>query len=578
MTARPSCAKFTDNDPCFLDVDVRPDWQSHFGNGHPVKLEIGFGMGDFLIDMAVREPNSNFIGIDFSQDGIRNLLARINNLQLKNIRVVHGDVRIKIPLLFKDEELAAVFINFPDPWPRKRHFKRRLIKPELANMIAKKLAPEGRVHLATDSEPYALEILEYFNAESLLQNSNRESGFLEDRDHLPKTKYEKSFIYAGDKIHYMEYSRLADAQYAEKKRMKTASAKGETIEPKEPEGGVATNDELLIKKFMDAEAKGKDACDLKRVADNLADAGDKRWARKVYLKAEDMAQDSLDFIWLAYSISQALGDGQWAKELYRKAEGRAESAVDLNWLAYSIFETLGEKDWAIKLFKKAESKPENIRELCDLADSIFETLGDKEWGVKVYKKAEEKTAAYSDFRELADSVCAKLGPTQWTRELYKKAEGKAEDSSDFNSLAERLCDNLGDKEWAIKVCGKAENRAQDSGDFRGLAGCVCQKLSDEEWAVKLYKTAEVRAVESYEFRWLADSLFEKLGDKEWAEKLYKKAEDKAEAFYEFRWLAESLFGKLADHEWASQVYKKAEARAKDPSDFNRLALPARRRF
>ena len=188
MTARPSSAKFVVEDPCFFDVDVRPDWRSQFGNSRPIKLEIGFGMGDFLIKMATQEPYSNFVGIDFSQNGILKLLARIKNQQMNNIRVVYGDVREKIPLLFQDGELDTVYINFPDPWPRKRHFKRRLIKPALVKLIAKKLAPAGHVYMATDSEPYALEILEYFNAEPLLQNVNPESGFLAESDPLPKTK------------------------------------------------------------------------------------------------------------------------------------------------------------------------------------------------------------------------------------------------------------------------------------------------------------------------------------------------------------------------------------------------------
>ena len=307
LTARPSSAKFAAEDPCFLDVDEYPEWQSQFGNNQPIKLEIGFGMGDFLIEMATREPHSNFVGIDFSQNGIRKIMARIKNLQLNNIRVVYGDVREKIPLLFENGELDTVYINFPDPWPRKRHFKRRLIKPALVKLIARKLAPAGHVYLATDSEPYALEILEYFNAEPLLQNVNPESGFLADRDHLPKTKYEKSFIYAGDKIHYLEYSRLVDDGQVEKPTEKAAStfAEAEAI----------NNDERLTKNFKDAEAKAKDACDLKQVADNLADAGDKQWAKKVYRKAEDKAEDSLDLNWLAYSISVALGDKEWARQL-----------------------------------------------------------------------------------------------------------------------------------------------------------------------------------------------------------------------------------------------------------------------
>ena len=291
MTARPSSAKFVVEDSCFLDVEERPDWQSQFGNNHRLKLEIGFGMGDFLIAMAVREPQSNFIGIDFSQNGILKLLARIKNQQMNNIRVVYGDVRGKIPLLFQDGELDTVYINFPDPWPRKRHFKRRLIKPGLVKLVAQKLAPAGHVYLATDSEPYALESLEYFNAEPLLQNVNPESDFFVERDHLPKTKYEKSFIYAGDKIHYLEYFRVG------KNGEEGLLSGEESDELNQPEEKSMSNDELLTKKFTEAEAKAQDACDLKQVADNLADAGDKQWAEKVYRKTEDKAEDSLDLNW-----------------------------------------------------------------------------------------------------------------------------------------------------------------------------------------------------------------------------------------------------------------------------------------
>jgi len=515
MTARPSFAKFVVEDPCFLDVEEGPDWKNLFGNSQPIKLEIGFGMGDFLIEMAAREPHSNFVGIDFSQNGIRKILARIKDLQLNNIRVVYGDVRGKIPLLFQDGELDTVYINFPDPWPRKRHFKRRLIKPALVRLIGRKLAPAGHVYLATDSEPYALEILEYFNAEPLLKNVYPEADFFADRDHLPKTKYEKSFIYAEDKIHYLEYSRLADDGQVEKPTKKAFS--------KFAEAEAINNDEQLTKNFKDAEARAKDACDLKQVADNLADAGDKQWAKKVYRKAEEKVEDSLDLNWLAYSISVALGDKEWARQLYKKGEDKAENSLELNWLAYSISETLGDKEWAKKLFQKAESAPENIRELCDLADSIAETLGDRNWEIKIYKKAEEMAEQHSDFYELADSIYIKLGDKDWARQLYHKAEDKAEDCSDLLGLAECVCGKLDDKEWAKKVYGKAESLAQDSGDFCELAESLFQYLRDEEWAMRLYKIAESKAQESYELHWLAESLSENLGDHKWAEQVYKKA-------------------------------------------------------
>jgi tRNA (guanine-N7-)-methyltransferase len=201
-------AEIEEEDPYFLDVDKWPDWQAQFCNSHPLKLEIGFGMGSFLIEMAAQEPKTNFIGMDFYHKGIRKLMTRIKKLQLENIRMAYGDVRFKVPLLFKDGELDTVYINFPDPWPKKRHIKRRLIKPDFVKLIGQKLAPEGQIHLATDSKTYAIEMLEYFNADPTFQNQDPESGFLESRVDLPKTKYEKNFINAGHIIYYLEYSRL----------------------------------------------------------------------------------------------------------------------------------------------------------------------------------------------------------------------------------------------------------------------------------------------------------------------------------------------------------------------------------
>ncbi|MEK9628682.1 MAG: tRNA (guanosine(46)-N7)-methyltransferase TrmB [Nitrospinota bacterium] len=204
-----SFAQIAEHDPFFLDMDERPDWPTHFGNSHPLKLEIGFGMGSFLIEMAAKEPTSNFIGIDFYHKGIRKIMTRIKNLQLKNIRIVYGDIRNKIPYLFQEGELDTVYINFPDPWPKKRHIKRRLIKPEFILQLANKLSPEGRVCLATDSENYAHEMLDYLNSETLLQNLDDNQGFLKERNNLPKSKYEKNFINAGEKIFYLEYLKQA---------------------------------------------------------------------------------------------------------------------------------------------------------------------------------------------------------------------------------------------------------------------------------------------------------------------------------------------------------------------------------
>ncbi|MCZ6513332.1 MAG: tRNA (guanosine(46)-N7)-methyltransferase TrmB [Nitrospinae bacterium] len=196
--------------PCFLDPEERPDWAGLFQNGNPLKLEIGFGTGNFLIDMAIREPQSNFIGMDFYHKGIRKVITRMDRLHLKNIRVAYGNAGEKIPILFDEGELSEVFINFPDPWPKKRHHKRRLITPQFVEMLAGKMAPGGTLHIATDFEAYAQAILEALQADPRFFNLHEDQGYRHEREDIPKTKYEKAFLDAGRKIYYFEFSKEPD--------------------------------------------------------------------------------------------------------------------------------------------------------------------------------------------------------------------------------------------------------------------------------------------------------------------------------------------------------------------------------
>jgi tRNA (guanine-N7-)-methyltransferase len=189
----------------FLDIDSRPDWEEVFGNSNPLNLEIGFGVGNFLIEMGIREPDENFIGMDFYHKGIRKVISRIEKYQVNNVRIVYGDAKEKIPLLFNDQELSRVYINFPDPWPKKRHHKRRLIKPAFIKTLSEKLKSGGEIHIATDFESYALEILEFFEKELTLKNKNGSGTFLPQKEGIPKTKYEKKFINAGERIFYLEF-------------------------------------------------------------------------------------------------------------------------------------------------------------------------------------------------------------------------------------------------------------------------------------------------------------------------------------------------------------------------------------
>ena len=577
MTARPSCEGLSIIDPYFLDIETYPDWGNIFDNHKSLNLEIGFGMGDFLIEMAIKETQSNFIGIDFTKNGTLNLLNRIKTLRLNNIRVIYGDAKKKLPTLFQDEQLESIYINFPDPWPKRRHTKLRLINPSFANLVVRKLTVKGRLYLATDSEQYAQEILEYFNTEPLCQNMYS-SGFMECRNNLPKTKYEKSFIYAGEKTYYLEYSRLVIADKSKKEGCKIPPKEKKVPQDINILEQSKNNDTLLTEKFQKEETKAKDACDLKKVADSIAKAGDKEWAKKVYKKVEEKARDSLDFNWLAYSIFEVFGDINWAKKVYKQSENKAEGSLDFNWLAYSISQTIEDHNWVKRLYEEAENKPCNVREMCDLADSVFETLGDLNWVKKIYRSAEEKTNEFSDYSELADSLYKNLGDKQKTQELYKKAESKIKVISDFCSLAELIHKNFNDNKWASSLYLKAEKKASDSNDFCSLADSLCENLRDKKWAKEIYNKAEKKLAHSHEARWLAESIYKKLGEIELAKKIYNKAEEKATHFYEFRRLAESISEHLGDKEWANKIYKKAREKARYRYEFDYLSKKTTLKF
>jgi len=176
-----------------------------------------------------------------------------------------------------------------------------------------------------------------------------------------------------------------------------------------------------IKEFKEEEKEAEDSYGFRSVADYIAEAGDKEWAKKVYVKSEGKAEDYSDFSDLAGSIHERLGDKEWAEKNYKKAEGKAEGSQDFLNLADSIHEQLGDKEWAEKNYKKAADKAEDFSDFSGLADTIYEQLGDKEWAKKVYKRADDKAKDFSDFIVLADNIYKNLGDKEWAAKLYKKA-------------------------------------------------------------------------------------------------------------------------------------------------------------
>jgi tRNA (guanine-N7-)-methyltransferase len=165
------------------------DWAAAFGRDAPRVLEIGFGMGDATAMIAEASPAINFVGIEVHPPGVGALLQRIDALNLRNVRIVQHDAVAVLTHMIAPQSLGGAMVFFPDPWPKKRHHKRRLIQPPFVTLLASRLAAGATLHLATDWGPYAQQMLEALNAEPTLVNTA--DGFALRPGYRPATKFEQ---------------------------------------------------------------------------------------------------------------------------------------------------------------------------------------------------------------------------------------------------------------------------------------------------------------------------------------------------------------------------------------------------
>jgi tRNA (guanine-N7-)-methyltransferase len=165
------------------------DAHAAFERTAPLILEIGFGMGDATAAIAEASPQFDFLGIEVHPPGVGSLLRQIEARQLRNLRIVQADAVAVLEHMLAPASLAGAMVFFPDPWPKKRHHKRRLIQPPFVALLASRLAPGATLHLATDWAPYAQQMLDVLNAEPLLVNTA--DGFAPRPDYRPLTKFEQ---------------------------------------------------------------------------------------------------------------------------------------------------------------------------------------------------------------------------------------------------------------------------------------------------------------------------------------------------------------------------------------------------
>jgi len=169
-------------------------------------LEIGFGMGTSTAEIAKSNLNKNYIAIEVHSPGVGNLLKLIQEDDISNLKIIQHDAVEVLNLMISNDSLDGIHIFFPDPWPKKRHHKRRLIQSNLLKLIAQKIKKTGYLHIATDWEDYAVWIIDLLDKEESLQKTS--DDFFKKPDYRPLTKYENRGIKLGYRVWDMIYRRI----------------------------------------------------------------------------------------------------------------------------------------------------------------------------------------------------------------------------------------------------------------------------------------------------------------------------------------------------------------------------------
>lgn len=185
------------------------DFNSLFGRVSDVVIEIGFGMGQSLLTMAQQQPQVDFIGIEVHQAGLGSLAADLQDHAVENVRLAPYDATEVLKRQIPNQSLAGAHIFFPDPWPKLRHHKRRLIQPDFVQLLVEKIKIGGIIHLATDWEAYAMQMRDVLLDNPYLVSESGDTGFVDKPASRPTTKFERRGILLGHKVWDLKFIRKA---------------------------------------------------------------------------------------------------------------------------------------------------------------------------------------------------------------------------------------------------------------------------------------------------------------------------------------------------------------------------------
>ena len=194
-----------------LKLSSRPiSLDSVFNRHAPCILEIGFGMGDALLELASRYPGNNYLGIEVHRPGVGSLLRRLAANHLHHVRVISEDATVVLQQMIADQALDAVYLFFPDPWPKKRHHKRRLVQHDFVALLRRKLRPGGVFHMATDWSDYARHMLQVVADDHGFVNLAGEGCFSPRPLYRPLTRFEQRGQRLGHEVFDLVWLRQDD--------------------------------------------------------------------------------------------------------------------------------------------------------------------------------------------------------------------------------------------------------------------------------------------------------------------------------------------------------------------------------
>lgn len=198
----PAINPILDISEVFIPIDI----EELFGNKRKYALEIGFGDGDFLIETALIRPDTNFIGIEIKKKRFNKAVKKAFRGKVPNVKFLHMDANIASTEVFKPDTFDEIYINFPDPWPKDKHEKNRILNAEFLLKLSGILIHNGRLEITSDHRSYILETLNTVKRLPVFNNSYDGTGYQNRLEGRIETKFEKEFRDEGRKIYYLMFT------------------------------------------------------------------------------------------------------------------------------------------------------------------------------------------------------------------------------------------------------------------------------------------------------------------------------------------------------------------------------------